>query len=227
MIVYSHTNKVNGKVYVGRTTRSFEIRWKEHVYDSYIPIYPFHKAIKKYGPEAFIGEILCECFSLEELNRKELEFAEKLNAFVPYGYTCRAGTGVGTLREETKKKLSELNSGDKHPKFGKKDSVETKLKKSLALRGKPKSEEHRRKVSIAKKEKPSRAFLGRHHTDEVKKTFADLYAKTWSFISPSGEPITFINLHEFCREHTYLDRSALMRVHSGKVEHHKGWRKAI
>lgn len=29
--IYKITNKINGKVYIGRTNRSFEIRWAEHI----------------------------------------------------------------------------------------------------------------------------------------------------------------------------------------------------
>ena len=31
MFIYLITNKLTGKHYVGRTTRTIEVRWKEHI----------------------------------------------------------------------------------------------------------------------------------------------------------------------------------------------------
>jgi hypothetical protein len=36
---------------------------------------------------------------------------------------------------------------------------------------------------------------------------------------------TIVNLREFCRNNPELDRAALTKVHKGKANHHKGWRK--
>lgn len=49
--------------------------------------------------------------------------------------------------EEFKQKLSEANSGENHPMYGKKHSEETKRKMSEALKGKTQSEEIKRKKS--------------------------------------------------------------------------------
>lgn len=45
----------------------------------------------------------------------------------------------------------------------------------------------------------------------------------WEFISPSGDTVKVINLNKFCAEMN-LKSSAMHRVHSGKSNHHKGWR---
>ena len=59
-VVYKITNKINGKIYIGQTTRTFEQRWKEHCNDAmnFKDIYLFHNAIRKYGKENFECEIL-------------------------------------------------------------------------------------------------------------------------------------------------------------------------
>lgn len=68
MFIYLITNKVNGKYYVGRTTRTIEARWKEHIKcmnsgDNR----HLYLAMRKYGLENFIIEELYKCVSLDEL----------------------------------------------------------------------------------------------------------------------------------------------------------------
>ena len=60
-IIYKHTNKINGKSYIGQTIYSLESRLKGHLKDSKNnPKYPFQQAIAKYGIENFNSEILSE-----------------------------------------------------------------------------------------------------------------------------------------------------------------------
>ena len=53
--------------------------------------------------------------------------------------------------EETKKKISETHKGNKNPNFGKPLSDETKAKLSASMKGRKTSEETRRKMSEAAK----------------------------------------------------------------------------
>ena len=50
MVIYVFKNKVNGKMYVGQTQRTFAIRTKQHLsrQDTY-----FDKALAKYGLDNF------------------------------------------------------------------------------------------------------------------------------------------------------------------------------
>lgn len=59
--IYKITNKTNGKIYIGQTTRTIEERWAEHIRNSNCPSateYPnkFHRAIRKYSSGGFIVE---------------------------------------------------------------------------------------------------------------------------------------------------------------------------
>jgi len=54
-MVYLITNEVNGKHYVGQTTRTVEQRFKEHMESPY----PIGKAIRKYGAENFTIKNRC------------------------------------------------------------------------------------------------------------------------------------------------------------------------
>lgn len=53
-------------------------------------------------------------------------------------------------------------------KRGGKNTPESNDKRSRALKGKSKSKETRKKMSIAQKNNPSRSMLGRHHSEETK-----------------------------------------------------------
>lgn len=60
-----------------------------------------------------------------------------------------------TVSEETKKKLSNLNKGEKHPKFGTKHSDETRKRISESLKGKKFSKERLKNLSESHKGIPS------------------------------------------------------------------------
>lgn len=73
--IYKITNKVNNKIYIGKTIRKPQIRWQEHIQYSNQPSRyntPFYQAIRKYGPENFIFEIIEDDIAdINELNKKE------------------------------------------------------------------------------------------------------------------------------------------------------------
>ena len=66
-VVYSVTNNLDGKQYVGQTTRTLEERFSEHAEaDSLLG-----RAIQRDGAENFSCEVLAECKTQEELNTQE------------------------------------------------------------------------------------------------------------------------------------------------------------
>jgi group I intron endonuclease len=75
MLIYKITNVINGKVYIGRTTKSEETRWKEHQCCARIgtPGY-FYQALRFYGPEGFRTETLHKAGSFKELCAMETFF---------------------------------------------------------------------------------------------------------------------------------------------------------
>lgn len=50
--IYKHSNKINGKCYIGKTTQSMEARWRNHCSEAKrhsLPTSKFHNALRKYG----------------------------------------------------------------------------------------------------------------------------------------------------------------------------------
>lgn len=79
-VVYTATNKINGKIYVGKTY-NFEKRKNEHIYDIDDDL-PFHRALKKYGVENFEWKIIDYAYSSEEIKEKEIYWIKKLNTCI-------------------------------------------------------------------------------------------------------------------------------------------------
>lgn len=89
-LVYKITNKINGKIYVGQTTRMLDTRIKEHTYADT----PLGEDIRKYGITNFTIEILTVCLSVDQLSELEKEYIEKLNCRVPNGYNQFSGVEI-------------------------------------------------------------------------------------------------------------------------------------
>ena len=75
--VYCHTNKLNGKRYVGITKKKPERRWNNG--EGYKESPRFYNAIKKYGWHNFLHEILYTGLTLDEAKQKEIDLIAEWN----------------------------------------------------------------------------------------------------------------------------------------------------
>ena len=111
--IYSITNKINNKKYIGKTEYDNPIkRWQEHLRDSERFDRLLYRAIKKYGKENFIFEILFSDLYGEELCQKEIETIKEYNTYLS-GYNATLG-GDGTsyiLEEEKHEIMIDYNKG--------------------------------------------------------------------------------------------------------------------
>ena len=86
MLVYKAVNKVNGKVYVGQTSKTLEERVFEHYKSSKKPKSIFHRALAKYGVLGFDWVILQENInSKAELDILEVQYQHQYKV-VEEGY---------------------------------------------------------------------------------------------------------------------------------------------
>lgn len=174
--VYLITNTVNGKQYVGITCRGYRTRFLEHIHDSNYnkDNQILHSAIRKYGPDKFIVELLESNIPDELADSKEKEYISKYKTYyaVGQGYNMTEGGGgvVGYKHsEESKLKISESLKGIVFSQ-SRNDRI------SKALKNRPKSLEHRKHLSdarIGRYTKQDNPFYGKHHTNETKKAISD------------------------------------------------------
>ena len=86
--IYMYTNKLNGKKYIGQTTRPLKIRHWQHLSQNVAYI---DRALKKYGIENFTLTVLEDNIDdVNELNKKEIYYIDKYNTFND-GYNLNRG----------------------------------------------------------------------------------------------------------------------------------------
>lgn len=128
-VIYVVTNTVNGKQYVGQTLCGIRDRWRKHwrrAEQNKGDCYAIGAAIRKYGKESFTIEVIREFPSdtpQNEIDEAEQSAIRELGTLSPNGYNLVDG-GKGGRR-----------------------SAESLARQSAALKGKPLSAEHRRKLS--------------------------------------------------------------------------------
>lgn len=156
--IYKFTNVKNNKSYIGKWTKKIDklnIRYDKEIRDINCKR-PIINALRKYGIDNFKFEIIKECLDKNELKQLEIFFVDFFNTF-SNGYNATRGgdDGPGSKKgrkcsEETKLKMSLAKKGKQSSRKGTKTSEETKLKQRVAKLGKKLnlSEESKEKLSI-------------------------------------------------------------------------------
>lgn len=161
MIIYKIINKINGKLYIGATTKdTVNRRWTYHKRDyrreTHLPLY---KAFKKYGIDNF--EIIPIKFDIK--TRKELDEMEKY--FIKLfdtrnskkGYNCTEGGEGNTMK------------GKNNPNFGKKNNKLAEFNRSRS--GIKLSENHKKKII--------KSLTGRICKEETRNKMSISRKKAW------------------------------------------------
>lgn len=146
--VYKITNIINGKCYIGQSI-DIHKRWAEHKRKNNDENTYLRKAIKKYGIYFFKFEIVVVC------SRDLLDWHEKLAiagnaALAPAGYN--------------------LSSGGRSTTWAYKPSEETLKKRSIALTGKKRTEETKKKMSDAQKRRFASKDIKQRRRGSIKKS---------------------------------------------------------
>lgn len=120
-IVYKHTNKLNGKSYIGITKTTMELRWKRHIYlskknsSSHIA---FGCAIQKHGTGDEIWDhiVISTVETLEEAFAMEKRCIQEHKTMVPDGYNMTTGGEgrFGPLSESAKESLRNVVNDPEH-----------------------------------------------------------------------------------------------------------------
>ena len=103
--IYIHTNRSNGKRYVGQTTQKPEYRWGREGYN-YQDNKHFTSAISKYGWDSFDHEIIEVCEPLLDFMEKYfIQFYDTTNSEKGYNHES-GGSKYKKASEETKRKIN-------------------------------------------------------------------------------------------------------------------------
>lgn len=146
--VYQHINKINGKQYIGITSRKPEERLGINGVN-YKSTPHFYNAIQKYGWDNFEHNILYENLTKENACEIERNLIKQMNTQDRrFGYNIYEGGEAPSIPQEIRNKMSMSMIGNKnglnHP-----CSEEKKKKIRDAQIGKMLTEEHKQKLSIA------------------------------------------------------------------------------
>lgn len=108
-VIYKLTNTVNGKFYVGQTTKPrVEQRFHEHVSLAKTKgNYILAKAIRKYGPDAFEISTISTHTSVAELNAAEIKAIAELQ---PQYNSTNGGDNGYQMTPQVRKKIAEGNA---------------------------------------------------------------------------------------------------------------------
>lgn len=180
--VYTITNVVNGKLYVGMAT-NIETRLNGHKCDLRKRTHGnahLQKAWNKYGKENFLFEVLVYC-EKEYLRSEEHYWCLMLNTHDRmYGYNIQPTTPEGNwgVSEETKKKISKIHTGRPSPFKNTKRERYIVDKIQISNRGKVRSAEMRQRI----KEWQSVAIL-QYHKDTGQ------FIKEWASIKEAEEEL--------------------------------------
>jgi predicted GIY-YIG superfamily endonuclease len=176
--VYCFTNKVNGKVYIGKT-KNMKKRINNHKNaNGECPF--FHSAIKKYGFDNFELNIIGEYLTEDEALRTEIHYIKQHQSNIrKHGYNLTSGgEGMSGYKHspETIAKLSQSLKGRTVVNKGVPMSEEQKVKVSNSKKGKKLklSDEQRGLMSERRKGVPS-GMLGKIASDETRKKMSDAH----------------------------------------------------
>lgn len=98
--VYCHTNKTNGKKYIGCTSKRPNQRYGKNGVEYIRAKQKFGQAIEKYGWDGFHHDILAQVDSEEEAEELEIAFIEKYKTTEnEYGYNVAKGGSLPAQRE--------------------------------------------------------------------------------------------------------------------------------
>lgn len=241
-IIYKITNKINGKIYIGQTTKSLNIRLNQHRHNMNKNInLPLYNSMRKYGESNFTYEVIDTAESQEDLDSKEMYWIEYLNSYFysdnSNGYNMTIGGGGISgyeFSDEVRKNMSEsrkgLLAGDKNPMFGMSGEKNP-------FYGKTHSEESKSKISNANKGR----LLGKNHPnygkplpERTKRKISDSRkmkrmglnnpnAKEVIQFTKSGEFIDTYETIEECASRLNINRSGISQSCNNKLKTYKGY----
>jgi len=142
--LYKITNTLNNKVYIGQSNKENE-RWRQHKYFARQdePIQYIHRAMKKYGVEYFVYEVIAMCRTQKDADETEILLIKSHDSRnKKYGYNVASGGDHA------------WNAGlpsEQQPMYGKKQSEHFKQRMSEVHSGKIAPHTEQWRIDMSKK----------------------------------------------------------------------------
>ena len=181
--IYLITNIVNQKRYVGFTSRRPQQRWSDHKVDAANPKRGsvLHKAMRKYGIENFLFEVIYCSKEKDYIISMEEFFIREYDTITDNGkgYNCTYGGEFHEVSQISREKMAIAKDGKLNHFYGKKHNEDSKRKMSDSLTGTKKniSDETKaalliyrsnRVISDETRNAMSLGQRGRKHSEETK-----------------------------------------------------------
>ena len=163
--------------------------------------------MQKYGKNNFSIVELEHCVSQEELDQREIHWAQTLNTFSPSGYNLRAGKGRGICSPEVAKKIGDARRGQKLPGVWKKHL-------SQSHKGNPVPA-----VTLAALQ-ANRPAKGTQLSDKARHNAK--HRVTYILATPEGSEVHISNLKGFCQDNN-VSYVQFHKLANGKIKAYKGW----
>lgn len=190
--IYLITNIINGKKYVGQTVKTIEKRFKEHLKATFIENRKsiICSAIRKYDRDSFNIICLQDSIFIDNLDATEQYWIRYYDTFGENGYNATTGGNQCRISDKTK------------------------LKISVALKGIPKSEGHKKNLSEAQKGKIGflNSFYGKTHSEE---TIAQIKETLKGQMSGKNNPF-----HGKCHSEESLKKMSISHIGKQAGEKH-------
>lgn len=131
MYIYKFTHVDTSRVYIGQTIQEPNRRRLEHLSDSRHTkrSHRFHNALRKYGEDSFVFEVIATASTLGELNLLEVKYINEYDS-IKKGFNIRQGGDNKTHHQESINKMKESQRAAHARRRADNNGVESINKKS-------------------------------------------------------------------------------------------------
>jgi group I intron endonuclease len=177
MFIYKITNKINNKVYVGKTVLPIEERYKKHLGCAKNKVNRrLYDSMNHHGYENFELSLLEVCDNAQQLSEREIYWIDEYNSQTPNGYNMTSGGDGGNTiaywKEEDKLNLW-ASQAKTRTGMRRNSKVKKRMSAAATKREASRSESERKHIS----DKISTTLKQKYKSGELKANTPKLYGK--------------------------------------------------